>query len=351
MNKAVPTSNDLIDDLVRRCFGIDPGAMAALAHGNEEVRLRRLPEAVPTTDPLDGVEVLVRRTIAICVAMRGHAGAVSLVTERQATAAGWPCASLANRCIVLAWALAVTEPTLALPLLIDADETTGEAMTRLIRVGDRLPALEEVLGVFYESNRVDLDAMERVAAAREHACTLGEVGIVSIAEHLTDWFGVNVEGVELPTDRRGPHLDNRNARAVGCCAWLITSGLDLGSVMARETIEAVRLKTEHDARLAGEPGAALANCALLLGAAIRHGNGYTVQFLTPKDGFAAAVVEVGSRIRDRRITAGYGREGDEGELKIIEELELQDVAARGYVHVGRANAKQVAWRQVRGEHC
>ena len=348
MSKTVPTSYDHVDALVRNSFGIEPDAMAALARGDEDVRLRRLPDAAPTTDPLDGVEVVVRRTIALCVALRGHPGAVSLVTERQATAAGWPCASLANRCIVLAWALAVTEPTLALPLLIDADETAGEAMTRLIRVGDRLPALEELLGVFYESSRV-LDALEWVAAAREHASALGKVGIVSIAEHLTDWLGVDVEGVELPTDRRGPRLDSRNARAVGCCAWLITSALDLGSVMAREAIEAVRLKTEHDARLAGEPGAALANFALLLGAAIRHGGGYTVQFLPPKDGFAAAVVEAGSRIRERRITAGFGREGDEGELKFIEELELEDVVARGYVHVGRDSAKRVAWRQVRGD--
>ncbi len=245
MSKTVPTSYDHIDALVRNSFGIEPDAMAALAHGDEDVRLRRLPDAAPTTDPLDGVEVVLRRTIAICVALRAHPGAVSLVTERQATAAGWPCAKLANLCIVLAWSLSVTEPTLALSLLIDADETAGEAMTRLIRVGDRLPALEGLLGVFYESNRIDPDAMERVAAAREHAPDLGKVGLVSIAEHLTDWLGVDVEGVELPTDRRGPRLDSRNARAVGCCAWLITSALDLGSVMAREAIEAVRLKTEQ----------------------------------------------------------------------------------------------------------
>ncbi len=349
MSKTVPTSYDHIDEMVRTYFGIEPDVMAALAHGDEEVRLRNFPGAPPTTDPLDGVEVLVRRTVAISLALRGHPGAVSLVTERQATAAGWPCASLVNRCIVLAWSLAMTEPTLALPLLIDADETAGEAMTQLIRVGDRLPTLEELLGMFYGSNRIDLDDMERVAAAREHAPALGRFGIVSIAEYLTDWLGVDVEGVELPTDRRGPRLDNRNARAVGCCSWLITSALDLGSVMAREAIEAVRLKTEHDARLAGEPGAALANFALLLGAAIRHGGGYTVQFLPPKDEFADAVVEAGNRIRERRITAGDDREGDEGELKIIEELEFEDVVARGYVHVGRDNAKLVTWRQVRGD--
>ena len=349
MSKAVHTSYDHIADLVRAYFGIEPDAMAALAHGDEDVRLRRLPDAAPTTDPLDGVEVVVRRTVAICVALRGHPGAVSLVTERQAAAAGWPCARLANQCIVLAWSLAVTEPSLALPLLIDADEATGDAMIRLIRVGDRLPPLEELLSAFYESNRIDLDAMERASEARERTPAVRKVGIVSLAEHLTGWLGVDVEGVELPTDRRGPRLDNRNARAVGCCAWLITSSLDLGSVMAREAIEAVRLKTEHDAQLAGEPGAALANFALLLGAAIRHGGGYTVQFLPPKDGFAAAVVEAGSRIRERRATVGHDREGDEGELKIIEELELEDVTGRGYVHVGRDSAKRVAWRQVRND--
>ena len=349
MNKSMSTSYDHIDALVRNSFGIEPDAMAALAHGDEIVRLRRLPDTAPTTDPLDGVEVALRRIVAISVALRGHPGAVSLVTERQTTTAGWPCASLANHCIVLAYALAMTEPTLALPLLIDADETAGEAMTRLIRVGDHLPALEALLGVFYESNRIDPDALERVAAAREHAPDLGKVGIVSIAEHLTDWLGVDAEGVELPTDRRGPRLNSRNARAVGCCAWLITSALDLGSVMVREATEAVRLKTEHDAKLGGAPGAVLANFALLLGAAIRHGGGYTVQFLQPKDGFAAAVVEAGCRIRERRLTAGYGRESDEGELMYIEELELEDVVARGYVHVGRDSAKRVAWRQVRGE--
>ena len=349
MSKTVPTSYDHVDALVRNSFGIEPDAMAALAHGDEDVRLRRLPDAAPTTDPLDGVDVVVRRTVAICVALRGHPGAVSLVTERQAATAGWPSAGLANQCIVLAWALATTEPSLALPLLIDADETEGEVMIQLIRIGDRLPPLEELLGVLYESDRIDVDAMEGVAVAREHAPALGKVQIVSLAEHLTGWLGVDVEGVELPTDRRGPRLDSRNARAVGCCAWLITSALDLGSVMAREAIEAVRLKTEHDARLAGEPGAGLANLALLLGAAIRHGGGYTVQVLAPKEELAVAVVEAGSRIRERRVTAGYGRQGDEGELKIIEELELEDVAARGYIHVGRDSAKRVAWRQVGGE--
>ena len=284
MSRTVPTSYDHIDALVRNSFGIEPDAMAALAHGDEDVRLRRLPDTEPTTDPLDGVEILVRRIVAICVALRGHPGAVSLVTERQATAAGWPCASLANRCIVLAWSLAMTEPTLALSLLVDADETAGQAMTRLIRVGDSLPTLEELLGVFYESNRIDPDAMERVAAARERAPALTNVRIASLAEHLTDWLGVDAEGVELPTDRRGPRLDNRNARAVGCCVWAIDSALDLGSVMAREAIEAARLKTEHDARLAGEPGAALANFALLLGAAIRHGGGYTVNFFHLRTG-------------------------------------------------------------------
>ncbi len=38
-----------------------------------------------------------------------------------------------------------------------------------------------------------------------------------------------------------------------------------------------------------------------------------------------------------------------GELKIIEKLELEDVAVGGYVHVGRDNVKRVAWRQVRGD--
>ena len=349
MSKTVHTSYDHINDLVRKFFGIEPDAMAAMAHGDEEVRLRRLPDAPPTMDPLDGVEVVVRRTVAICVALRGHPGAVSLVTERQAAAAGWPSAQLANRCIVLAWSLAVTEPSLALPLLIDADEAAGDAIIRLIRVGDRLPPLEELLGAFYESNRIDLDAMERASEARERTPAVGKVGIVSLADHLTGWLGVDVEGVELPTDRRGPRLKSPNARAVGGCAWLITTALDLGSVMARESTKAVRLKSERDAELAGEPGASLANFALLLGAAILHGSGYTMQVLAPKEELAAAVVEAGRRIRGRRVTAGSSWEGDEGEVKTVEELELEDIAARGYVHVGRDNVKRVAWRQVRGD--
>ena len=44
-----------------------------------------------------------------------------------------------------------------------------------------------------------------------------------------------------------------------------------------------------------------------------------------------------------------GREGDYGEASTVEMLDLRDLAARGYVHVGRANARQVAWRQVGGE--
>ena len=348
MSKAVHTSYDHIADLVRAYFGIEPDAMAALAHGDEDVRLRRLPDAAPTTDPLDGVEVVVRRTISICLAMRAHSGAVSLVTERQATAAGWPCAKLANLCIVLAWALSLTEPTLAMPLLIDADETVGDATISLIRVGDRLPGFEELCNTFYQSNLIDFDAMERASAAHEHAPALTNTKVVSLTEHLSDWFGVKVEGVELPTDHCGPRVESRNARAVGCCVWLITSALDLGSVMNRERTEAVRLKTHRDAWLAGEPSASLANCALLLGAAIRHGGGYTVQVLAPKEDLATAIAEAGSRIRDRRIKAGRGREGDEGEVKTIEEFELEDVAARGFVHVGRDNVKRVARRQVWG---
>ena len=349
MTDKIPTSNDLIDSLVRLYFGVEPDALAALAHGDEEIRLRRLPDDPPTTDPLDGLEVLVRRTIAICVALRGHPGAVSLVTERQAVAAGWPNAGLANRCIVLAWSLSMTEPTLALPLLIDADETVGSAMARLIRVPDRLPALETLRGAFYETNLIDLDAMERVAAAHERAPAPARVRIDSPAKLLNKWFGIDAEGVELPTDRLGPRLERPIARAVGCFVWLITSGLNLGSVMEREWTEALRLKTERDAQLAGEPGAALANCAVLLGAAIRHGGGFTVQVLSPRDELAVSIVEAGCRIRDRRSTAGSGWQGAEGEFKMIEQLDLEDVVARGYVHIGRDNVKQVARRQVQGE--
>jgi len=68
----VPTSNDLIDNLVRQCFGIEPDVMALLAHGDQEVGLRRPPWMPETKDPLDGVDVLTRKVIAMVLQMRRH---------------------------------------------------------------------------------------------------------------------------------------------------------------------------------------------------------------------------------------------------------------------------------------
>ena len=67
MSKTATTSNDLIDQLVQKFFRVEPNVMASLAHGDAHVRLRRLPMTEPTTDPLDGLEVFVRRTLAACL--------------------------------------------------------------------------------------------------------------------------------------------------------------------------------------------------------------------------------------------------------------------------------------------
>ena len=94
------TSNKLVDDLVRRFFGLGPDAMAALAHGDEPVRLRRLPLATPTIDPLDGLDVFVRRVLAACLLMKKHRGR-RIAADRAAGSGGgmaecgssptWPC--------------------------------------------------------------------------------------------------------------------------------------------------------------------------------------------------------------------------------------------------------------------
>ena len=349
MDTKVPTSDELIGDVTRQNFGVEPNTMAALAHGDGQVASRYLPEDDPSTDPLDGLEVLVRRAVALCWALRDHHGAVSLVTERQAAAAGWPNAGLANRCVAFAWALFVgTEPALATPLLLDPDEELGAVMVPLIRMGDGLPPLDNLLLPLHRGAPIEYDALERAADARRDAPAVAGITISSLQDRLTEWFGIDadVDAVDLACDIHGLRMHGPNGRAVATLTWIITTALELGSVMKREEIEAVRLKAERDARLAGEPGARAANCAVLLGAAVRHGAGYSPCVLPPRDDLAAALVEAGRRARDRR-----GREGDDGEASTVEMLDLRDLAARGYVHVGRANARQVAWRQVRGEHC
>ena len=186
--------------------------------------------------------------------------------------------------------------------------------------------------------------MERVAAARENAPPVANVRYVSLALLLDDWFGVDAASIDLESNIFGERMEGLNARAVIGCKWLITTALDLGRTMRLDAIEAVRIKTEDDALLADEPGAALANGALLLGVAVAHERGRFLRVLPPSDDLATAIVEAGRRARERRL-----REEEDSDANAVEFLELMDTAARGYVHVGRANVREVAWRQIRGE--
>ncbi|RYC28757.1 hypothetical protein D3273_27640 [Lichenibacterium minor] len=82
---------------------------------------------------------------------------------------------------------------------------------------------------------------------------------------------------------------------------------------------------------------------LLLAVAIRHARHLTVRLLLPREDLAAAVVEAGRHVRARRL-----QRGEDQKAMALDALELQDLAAHGYVHVGRAAAGEVAWRQIRG---
>ena len=83
---------------------------------------------------------------------------------------------------------------------------------------------------------------------------------------------------------------------------------------------------------------------MLLAVAIRHARHLTVRLLPSRNDLAAAVVEAGRRARARCL-----QDGEDREATALDILELQDLAARGYVHVGRAAVREVAWRQIRGE--
>ena len=78
---------------------------------------------------------------------------------------------------------------------------------------------------------------------------------------------------------------------------------------------------------------------MLLGAAINHGSGYTVHFLPPREALASALIEAGRQIGDDDRSRGADRD-----CGVVSLLELQDRAARGYVHVGRCAAGHVAQR-------
>ncbi len=334
--KTPPTSNDLVDDLVRQMCGVEPDVMASLAHGDAEVQLRRWPGSGSSTDPLDGLDVFVRRTVGACLAMRDHDGAVALVTERQARDAGWPTARLANMSLVLARGLAITEPAGVLPLLVEADEDADGSDCVLVRADDHLPTLDELLAALRRGQQTGpLKDRARVIASGPAVPR----ALVSLAAQLGDWLGVDAAAVELPSDRLGMVLTSGDARATGVVAWIVTAALATASAMAEERVTAVRVKTDLDAHLAGQPGATAANLALLLAAAIHHGTGVTVHFLAARDDYGAALVEAGRRIGQTR-----GQSADEGEAETVDLLELRDAASRGYVHVGRRAARDVAQR-------
>ncbi len=346
MHDTMETSDALVAGLVRRFFGVEPSVMAALAHGDAVVRTRYAPEDGPTIEPLDGVEVLLRRAVALCWRLRDHHGAVSFVTERQAAAAGWPNAGLANRCVLFAWALSLTTwADWTSPLLLEPDERAGEAMVPLIRVADGLPALDELLVPYYRRSSVDHDALDREADAGRDAPVITDLRIVPLRRRAMDWFGIdaNAEAADIECNMLGLRMASPHGRAVQACIWVLNAGIELGRRFTVETVRAVRLRTERDARLAGAPGAAAANLAVLLGLAICHGRDYLPQLLPAADRFAADVEEAGRRARDRR-----DREGNGGEMGSVELIEVEDLVARGYLHVGRATIRQVAWRSIRG---
>ena len=332
--KTAVTSNELVDELVRQMFGVEPDVMASLAHGDDEVQLRRWPGSGPSSDPLDGLEVFMRRTIGACLAMLSHDGAVALVTERQARDAGWPTARFANMSLAMAFGMAITEPAGVLPLLVEADEDADGSDCLLLRADDHLPTLEDLLAALRRG--------QHPVAERERIVASGPAiprALVSLAAQLGDWLGVDALAVELPSDRLGMALSSADARAVGVVSWIVTAALRTASAMAEESVTAVRIKTDLDAHLAGQPGATAANLALLLAAAVHHGAGVTVHFLAARDDIGAALVEAG-----RRIGATRGQSVDEDEAETVDLLELRDHASRGYVHVGRRAAKDVAQR-------
>ena len=338
----IVSSYELVGQIVRQTFGVAPDVMATLAHGDEEVRLRRLPETARTTDPNDGVEVFVRRVVAKAVAMRDHRGAIKLHTELQARAAGWPTARLADTATVLAWALSLSsDQILSVPLLVEADEDARDVADGL-RGDLPLPTLDMLCAQFYGNCSAVADpAGEQVKEVHSAASAFEGRRLVRLDALALEWFGIDAVTISLPSDAHDPKMTGANARAIAVFVWLINEALNLGSDLRREMIEAVRVKTDADAAVAGEPGAAASNAALLLGAAIRHGGGWTVHVLQPRVGAAAALVEAGNRLQEERRRAGHD---DEAKTAIY--YEARDVAAREHIHVGRRNIGRVAWRLI-----
>ena len=243
--------------------------------------------------------------------------------------------------LLMAWALVITEPGMAMPVLLAPDETARGA-GRLIRVGTKLPTYEKLSASLRRSRRSDRRTRERAQPAVQSKAHSRDRKLVPLDETVRSWLGVHASAVELPgdTDVWAPRLTSSNARAAGVLAWIINEALDLVDVMEDEDVSAFRIKTGLDAGLAGQPGEAAANLALLLGAATYHGTGYTVTFLPPAEGAAEALVEAGWVLANRDL-------GTDADLQIetAELLELEDLARSRFVHVGRRAAKRVALRR------
>ncbi len=339
VSTSTATSNDLIDGLIRATFSVEPDLMAALSHGDDETRLRLRPGMESSFDPLDGLAVFLRSTVAASIAMRNHHAGVSLATERQARVAGWPTARVANLSLLLAWAIAVKEPTGACPILLEADEGSEAQVGFLFRGGDHLPPLETLLDILTRLRRTDFATTDEAPTASLNAPAGHDRKPVQMGELLAQWLGVDASAVEIPADSWGPRQDNCNTRAVGVVAWIVGTAIEGFQALQTEEIMAVRLKTNQDAALAGEPGANAANLALLLAAAASHAAGLTVHVLPSRPAFAEALVEAG-----RSIRCEHRHSAVDQDMATVQRLDLEDLAARGFIHVGRRAAARVAHR-------
>lgn len=338
--KVVASHSDMVDALVRDVFKVEPAELAALAGSEAKEQTRDVMGGTPSPDTLDGVALFLRRMFAAAIAMREHHGAVHLLTQRQARKAGWSSAGLANLCLVLAWATFTnTELAYAHPVLLEADEAAPTRSNRLVQMKRRLPSLESLQDALFGVSRIDTAAMSQAAQARESVGLLPGSRLVSVDRVLADWLGVDPSEVELPSDKRGRTVFCRNSRSAIILAMIVTEATEVGRVLQEESVAAVRAKTDADADLAGLPGAIASNASLLLGVAIAHESGHTAHVLAPDKAYAARLAEAGRRFHRQRSERDEAAE-DAARLNLI------DVAARGWVHVGRRAARRVAYRLV-----
>ena len=336
--RVMQTSMQIVETTAACVFGVEPGEIAKLAQGDAETLLRRSPDLSPEPDIHDGLDTFLRRTVAICLAMRSHRGAMRLLTERQARATGWRTARLANMAAVLGWALSFWYGhTGFVRLLVEAYETAMDAAP-LVTGAEALPDFDTLFEAL-NAGTVSAEAAAWGDESGQERDAEGDLRLVRLDELVETWLGIDVMAVELPTDRRAPKMDVRNGRALQVLAWLINESIDLGCAMRRESVDVVRVKTDPDALIAEEPGAAAANLALLLASAISYGRGSTLQFLPPRDRPAAALIE-----DRRRVELEYKDVAPPNDVRTVKQLELQDLVARGYIHVGRTNIARVASR-------